>query len=104
MNRVIAFACADDPLDLRVFLPPQSPAATDPDSPEPEFDPEFDDVLLSLPHPDSTRALVAITPSAAQDRFAFTKLLQITGRRWAPGGNAHPPDFVASSRPIAARE
>jgi hypothetical protein len=100
MNRVIAFACADDPLDFSVFLPPQSPAAADPDSPEPDLD----DVLLSLPHPDSTRALVAITPSAAQDRFAFTKLLQITGRRWAPGGNAHPPDFVASSRPIAARE
>jgi hypothetical protein len=71
MNRVIAFACADDPLALSASLPPQSPAGCEPDSP----DPDPDEVLSSLPHADSIKALAASRPNAAPDRFAFTKLL-----------------------------
>jgi hypothetical protein len=71
MNRVIAFACADDPLAFSASLPPQSPAACEPDPPDP--DPE--EALLSLPHADNSKALAASRPNAAPDRFAFTKLL-----------------------------
>ena len=50
MKRVIALACADEPLALSDSLPPQSPAgAAVPPSPDPE-----EAVLLSLPHADNS--------------------------------------------------
>ena len=47
MNRVIAFACADEPLAVRDCLPPQSTFA----------DAAYPGAVFSLAHDDSTRAV-----------------------------------------------
>jgi hypothetical protein len=70
MNRVIAFACADDPLARNDFFPAHAPF------PEVELLEllvfEAPDVLLSLPHPDISSAPAASTLMAAADRLSFT--------------------------------
>ena len=77
MNRVIALAWAVEPLALSVGFPPQLtfPAAA-PD----ELDPLGALAFLSLPHPESIRAPIARTPSAALNRLSF-KLVPLVDSR-----------------------
>src|SRR5437588_6433631 len=70
-KRVIAFACAVEPLALSVFWPPQLAGAP------PVEAPPAPGVLLSLPQADSTSALAATRLSAAACRLIFTWILQV---------------------------
>jgi hypothetical protein len=69
MNFVIAFACAVEPLAIKVCLPPQStlaPAA-------------YASVAWALLHAEPTMAAVASKLMAVADRLCFTL---IASRRW----------------------
>jgi hypothetical protein len=70
MNRVIALACAVDPLAFSDCLPPQLTAEAELDPLDP-LDPD-EVVLLSLPQADSSKALAANKLSAAPDRLSVT--------------------------------
>jgi hypothetical protein len=77
-KRVIAFACAVEPLAFNVFLPPQLTPDDDaaPEAPLDALVPDEDeDELLLLPHAANTSALAATRLSAAPDRLSFTELL-----------------------------
>jgi len=69
----MAFACAVEPLDFNVFLPPQLTCVVD----EPDGDAALDPdeavlLLLLLPHADNTREPAASTLSAAPNWLSFT--------------------------------
>ena len=69
-KRVIAFACAEEPLAFSASLPPHSLAgATSPAVPPPLVGVE---ALLSLPHADNSKAPAASRLSAAPVRLGFT--------------------------------
>ena len=67
-------ACALEPLDFNVFLPPQS--IFEVDAPEAALDDPPEDVFLSLPHADNTSEPAASRLTAAPSRLSFTELLE----------------------------
>jgi len=71
MKRVIALACADEPLARKAFFPAHAPLGADADVvlEEPLV---AESELLSLPQPASMRATAASTLMAAPERLSFT--------------------------------
>jgi hypothetical protein len=69
-------ACAVEPLDFNVFLPPQ--LTCDADEPDDALDPD-EELLLLLPHADNTSEPAASTLTAAPNRLSFTELLEESG-------------------------